>query len=510
VLSIIVVGCGEGIPLPPERTPIPAPGPTTISGTISDTRGGPAVAAATVVVEGTGLSTTTGADGSFAFTGAPGAGTYNLLATKAGYGASRLQGVAVSPPDTTRVEMLMRPRFDPAKPVGPPEIVVWDGLTPGQTVSGTVTFMVGAAVPAAFHPMLLIRSIFVRFGHRGDMANAEFHDADRGRVTWDTTTRGNGPTFINIIAYDNNHNVAEWNFPVTVSNTGGAVPGRPDLVWATAVTFGQTLGTFRTQREQAAAAGRLRGDPHLLPLRDGRSIDIQAAPADASLFVYVMWAPAPFAGGKGFRVYRSFSAGGPFTLLADAGTGMSEACAGALFPALARCYRDSSPELAAGKTVYYRVSAYTAAGESAQSTTMSTTPLGRFNLNLTAPANETTTIAPGSTPTFSWAPVATVGTARYYEGYVVGVNDSWDTRWSFSTTGATSVTYGAPTPLRRSKRYEWDVDYAYAWQGYATGDAYSMGGFRARGSFPFVSSGSLNGPFHFTTLGHPEPVRTTP
>jgi hypothetical protein len=471
-----------------------------ISGTISDTRGGPAVAGATVVVEGAGISTTTGDDGSFAFTGVP-AGTYSLVATRPGYGASRLQGVAISPPATTSVKMLMRERFDPARPVSAPTIAV-SGLTPGQTVTGVVSFTI--TVTAA-NPML---SVAVRWGHRGDIPNAGFVDTPTGTVSWNTATRANGPTFINIIAYDNNHNVAEWNFPVTVSNVGGAVPGVPTPVWATAVTFGQTLGTFRTQREQSTAAGRLRGDPHLLPLRDGRSIDIQAAPAGASLFVYVMWAPVT--GAAGYRVYRSFSPGGPFTLLADAGPGISAACGGLArgpLSALTRCHRDSSPELAAGRTVYYRVSAYTPAGESAHSSTVSTTPLDRFNLNLTAPADETTAIAPGSTPTFFWAPVATVGTDRYYEGYVGGVNTPVETWWFFCMT-TTSVTYGAPmppdctppaTPLQRSKRYEWDVLYAFAYQGWATGDAYSMAGFSAFGRFPLVSSGSLNGPFRFTT-----------
>jgi hypothetical protein len=327
-------------------------------------------------------------------------------------------------------------------------------------------------------------------------------------VTWNTTLFGNGPSFINIIAYDNNHNVAEWNFPVRIANTGGTAPGAPTLVWATAVTFAENLGAFRAQREAAAQAGRLRGnDPYLLPLREGRSIDIQAAPAGASLFVYVMWAPVPVA--TGYKVYRSFSPGGPFTLLADAGTGIRGVCANIAWGTMDRCFRDSSPELAAGRTVYYQVSAYSLAGDSARSSPVSTTPLGVFNLNLTAPVDEIATIAPGSTPTFSWAPVATVGTTRYYEGYAGGVNEPLGRWWWFCITDATSATYGATAatcpgtpaahPLQRAKRYEWDVLYAFAFQRYASGDAYSMAGFDWLGGFPLMSSGSLNGPFRFTT-----------
>lgn len=494
LLTLIVTGCGGGGVIPPP--PPPPPGTGTISGIVTDTRGGPPLSGATVTVEGTGRSTMTNPGGGFSVSDVP-TGTHNLLTTRAGYGASRLQGVVVTAGATTEVRMHSRAVFDPARPVSAPTISV-AGLSPGATVSGTISFTinVSAAIP--------LRRIEWRFGHRGDVPNGSVSDSSSVMVTWNTTLNANGTSFVNIIAYDNNYNVGEWPIPVTISNVpSGSPPGPPASVHATALTFGRPLNVFRAQREAMVRSGRLRQDPNRLQLRDGRFVDIQAAPSDSTLFVYVLWSPVT--GATGYKIYRAFSAAGPFTLLADARSGAGIVCSALALPGMTLCHRDSSGDLAAGTTVYYRVTAYTSAGESSQSTTASTTPLLVFNLNLTSPPDETSTIAPGSNPTLTWTPVAVVGTFRYYEGYVWGVNDA-STSYYFCTN-ATSVVFGSlpelcfgsVTPLQRAKRYEWDIWYAYAFTSYASGDAYSMAGFAEFGTFPFSSSGSLNGPFRFTT-----------
>ncbi len=489
-------GGGVGVTLPTS----------SISGLVSDTRGGPAVGGASVVIQGTTFATTTDGNGAFSFGSVP-VGTYNLLATRAGYGSSRLQGVSVVAAATTQASMLMRKSFDPAKPTTAPTISV-SGLTPGQTVSGNVSFTIDVA---AANPMFLIQ---VRFGHRGDVPNFSRSDAASVTVSWLTTSNANGASFVDILAYDNNNNLAEWSVPVTVNNgPSGGVPGAPASVFATAVTFGRPLNTFFAQRQAMARANQLRGDPGKLSLPNGRFLDIQAAPSDSTLFVYVQWLPV--SGAAGYKVYRSFAASGPFPILADARAGDSAACAGVGFAGITtKCHRDSSPDLAVGKAVFYRVTAYTTAGESPQSATVNSTPLAVFNLNLTAPADEDTAILPGGvgSQTFSWAPVAAVGTLRHYEGFVGGVNDSTTTWWFFCVDNNTTITYGPSagsetcpanpmaSPLQRAKRYEWDVNYAYARIIYGgTGDAFSMAGFPAFGLFPLSSSGSLNGPFHFTT-----------
>lgn len=491
-----VVGCGGGA----GGVFVPPTPPGAISGVLVDKRGGPAVSGAVVVAEGTTSAATSDSTGSFTMSGLT-PSTYSLLVTKSGYGASRLQGVVVSSGTTTLVQMQMRTLFDPGKSTSAPTIAV-SGLSSSSTVSGTISFTVSLS---SANPMLRIE---VRFGHRGDVPNAVFTDTSSANVTWATTTNANGSSFINIIGYDNNYNVAEWMIPVTINNSvSGGVPSPPSSVYATAITFGRSLNEFRLGREMSAKAGRLRGDPRRLPLLRERFVDIQAAPSDSTLFVYVLWSPV--SGATGYRVYRSFSASGPFTLLADAGTASSSACAGIGFGGLTLCHRDSSPELAVGTTVYYRVTAYASAGESAQSATASTTPVAAFNLNLASPPDETATIPPGGigTQTFSWTPGASVGTLQHYEGRVASVNDDPSVWWFFCVNSTTTITYGSGTcagasvasGLQRAKRYEWDVVYAYAYASYTGGDAYGMAGFTAFGTFPRSSSGSLNGPFHFTT-----------
>jgi hypothetical protein len=480
------------------------PGPTpsaNLTGTISETRGGPPVIGATVLVEGTTLSAVTDGNGAFALAGVP-VGTHNLLAARAGSGSSRLHGVTISDGATTSVEMLMRKLFDPSKPATAPSLSV-SGLTPGQTVSGTVIFTINVS---SANPVL---QVLARFGHRGDVSNFTANDTSSATVTWNTTTaNANGSSFINIIAYDNNWNAAEWNFPVTISNApAGSVPAAPASRFATSVTFGPQIGGFVARRQEMARAGRLRGNPGVLPLRNGRSLEIMTAPANSTLWVYVLWSPV--AGATGYRVYRSFSAGGPFTLLSDARTGIAAACTTLAFAGMTRCHRDSSPNLVVGTPVYYQVTAYTTAGESTPSATASTTPTPAFNVNLTTPADEVTTIPPGGigTQPFSWAPVSVVGSTRHYEGSVIGLNDDPSLWWFYCVDDVTTITYGtgtcfgapAATPFQRAKRYEWDIDYAYAYTAYASGEAYSMGGFQLFGPPPLQSSGSLNGPFRFTT-----------
>lgn len=507
IYSLTLTACGGGgIVSPP-----PPSGPGSITGVLADTRGGPALSGATLGIEGTTQSATTDANGAFSFAGVT-PGTYNLLATRAGYGASRLQGVVAASGAPTDVRMQMRTSFDPAKPVAAPTIAV-SGLAPGATVSGTFSFTISVT---AANPM---RRIDVRFGHRGDDPNncppmtalcPAFEDTSSATVTWTTTSNANGANFVNIIAYDNNYNLVEWSIPVTISNApAGSVPAAPASTFATAVTFGRPVNVFRAQREALARAGLLREDPRRLPLLQGRFLDIQAAPPDSTLFVYILWSPV--AGATGYKVYRSFSAGGPFTLLADARAGTGSDCTVLAFGGMTLCHRDSSPDVAVGSSVFYRVTAYTTAGESTVSATAGTTPLAVFNLNLTSPADETTGVPPGGvgTQTFSYAPVAVIGTLRRYQGWVAGINDDPGTWWLFCVDNATTITYSSGTcagfspaiPLQRAKRHEWDVFFAFAYTAYGTGDAFSMAGFRQSSIFPpqTWSSGSLNGPFRFTT-----------
>ena len=71
------------------------PNVTTINGTVEDT-GGAAVAAATVLIEGTAISVPSDASGNFAFTNAAGFGTVNIVASKVGVGRNSVPATITS------------------------------------------------------------------------------------------------------------------------------------------------------------------------------------------------------------------------------------------------------------------------------------------------------------------------------------------------------------------------------------------------------------------------------
>src|SRR5437879_7732659 len=64
-----------------------------------------------------------------------------------------------------------------------------------------------------------------------------------------STLLANGPAFVDIIAYDFNYNAAEVVINFTVSNPpSGVAPATPAGLTLVAVTTGQSLSLFTTQR----------------------------------------------------------------------------------------------------------------------------------------------------------------------------------------------------------------------------------------------------------------------
>src|SRR5439155_26333034 len=110
--------------------------------------------------------------------------------------------------------------------------------------------------------------------------------------------------FVDIIAYDLNQNVAELVVGFQVRNAvSGTLPSTPGI-FPIAVTTGQSLGLFTTQRVQRFSDLRIAQDPHLVKL-GSRSINLLTAPSNATLYVEVhgpMFRPAGSNGLGGFRV----------------------------------------------------------------------------------------------------------------------------------------------------------------------------------------------------------------
>src|SRR5438093_3535091 len=380
----------------------------SVGGCVTDSRAGAAVAGATMTASPAGTTTTiatttTDAQGAYSLSLMP--GTYDITATKSGMAASKFQSVVVGGM-AARADLIMRSVFDPTKPIVAPTISV-SGLTPGQTVTGTISFTATVSASNA------VREIDMRTSNMTTTPQASVLDNTTATFSVNSTLLANGPAFVDIIAYDFNYNAAEVVINFTVSNPpSGVAPATPAGLTLVAVTFGQSLSLFTTQRATTFAQLGIQQDPSILSV-DGQSINLLTAPSDATLFVQASWTAV--SGAAGYKIYRSFSVAGPFVPVAQRSVNI---------------YQDADPSLAPGLPVYYQVSAMNAGGESAPTAAVSVTPLSAFNLNLTSPANNVTGLPTTPAPTFTWSPTALVGDHQGYDIYVWGVNDanfSWRT-----------------------------------------------------------------------------------
>jgi hypothetical protein len=426
------------------------------------------------------VSATTNSQGAYTLSLSP--NTYDILAAPpAGMAASKFQSVTVTANKTTTANLIMFPVFDSTKPVAAPTISLI-GLTQGQTVTGTVLLTVTVT---ASNP---VRRIALRTSTMSALPQTEFLDTTTAvNVPLISTALTNGPAFVDIITYDLNQNAAELIVNFTVSNTpSGTAPPSPAGFSLFAVTTGQSLGLFSTRRAQLFTQLGLNQNPSILRV-GGTSINILTAPSNATLFVEARWTPVT--GATGYKVFRSPSAGGPFLPVAQ----VTYACNAS--PPASCFYDDPDPSLTPGVPVYYQVSAFNAGGESAPTTPVGVTPLPAFNLTLASPASNATGVS--AMPVFTWTLTPPVGTDQFYDIFVTGLNDpspAWKTS-GFSIFDVSSVSFGGPVPLQSGKVYQWDIYEAQAQTVYASNSAAIA---VANGSGQ-VATGSLNGPFTFTT-----------
>src|SRR5437867_1927733 len=453
-----------------------APASGSVAGCVTDSRGGSAVVGAMITASPAGTTTTTDSRGIYALSLSP--GTYDITASKSGKAASKFRGVIVQSGQTTTANLILPDVFDPSNPnVSAPTITV-SGLNQGQDVTGTLSFTVSVA---ASNP---VRRIDLRTSNMNALPQASIADTGSATFTLNSTLLANGAAFVDIIAYDLNQNVAELVVGFQASNAVSS--GRPQTpgIFPIAITTGQSLGLFSAQRAQRFSALRLTQDPNLVKV-GSRSINLLAAPSNATLYVEVQWSAVT--GAVGYKVYRSFTSSGPYAQIGEVN---------GLF------YDDTDPSLAPGVIIFYRVSAFNTGGEGAPSPPVPVTPLPPFNLSVTSPADNAADVP--TVPTFTWTLTAMVGTHQFYDISVQGLNDpspAWITT-NFSIVDTTSVVYGTSgtpsvNPLTNGKAYQWDIYQAAAQTLYA--DAY--GPYSEALSFANgVPSGSLNGPFKFTTV----------
>lgn len=444
---------------------------TILSGTVlSDTSGPPVEGSLVEVKEGitTIVSTITDAQGNFSISELP-YGTYDIIVTQSGRATSKAQDVHVDSSQTTVINLVQKEVNVPTWETDPPTIST-TGIVEGATLSGTVTCSVQVADDSD------IKYVFIGLGYIPSELENEYNII---LPSFDTTFYPDGDYQVTVVAYDMNYNRSQLTLNVTINNgNSGAVPAAPTYLWPVSITLGENIGFFSTGRSELFKKLGIKENPNIINLPEGKSIDLDAvinvADPDSSLFVELSWDSVMDA--MGYKIYRKFEGEDTYHFIGSS-TG---------YP----WFYDTDPQLSVGRKTYYQVSAYNGFGESEKTPAEWTIPLPKFNLNLVSPGDHATGIS--LTPTLQWQPVEVVGKYQHYDWYIMGKNDSFYTGYG-TVENETSVVYDGE-PLQYLKVYEWNIDYAIAFDD----DYGTFPEFRAV-SIAGGGNGSLNGAFEFTT-----------
>lgn len=339
----------------------------------------------TVGSEYYGAVAITGPDGRYRLTVPE--GIYTVRAEKDGHAVSVVHGVVVG--STAKLDIILKPVFNPDWPLEPPEVTL-TGVEEGGVYSGPISFRVDAQGPND------IMFIYVALGKT---PGARFLTAPR-QVYVSTYTTGDqtidpadfgveGETTFQVVVYDVNgnrtHLIRNIRVDVAIGPDTLNPPGALDVL---AVTLGKKVAFMNAPITVSTGAGELQ---------------IQAAPDGASLYVELSWDASPDdpANVTGYRVYRRLAGEAEYTLIATVPADGSPSYT----------FRDCSPALEAGVETSYQVRAYKGTTESA-AIEASTTPLGAWDVDLLEPADGATDVS--LTPTFRWQPTVRVGADQYY------------------------------------------------------------------------------------------------
>lgn len=421
-LSLWLAGCGL---LAPSLT-------SQITGYVVSANSGPPVASGRVAVRGleTGFATTIFTDGRGRFSLRVPADRYELTLSKRGYAGSQVIGLDAQTPKAIRI--VQREVFNPSWSTRPPVIDV-QGIKEGDRFQGEIPYRVDVSGDND------IQYIYVALGK---MPGASFLTHPRYIFAESSSTGDQavdprlfgvyGPTTFEVVVYDVNGNRTHLIRRIVVEPPEGLVTP-PGELSAVAVTLGNQIEFF--------------------------GLEGQAAPVDANVYVELDWRPSRAMGLTGYRVYRSFD-GEDFEAIATTHAGQTE-------------YKDSSPTLAVGKRIYYRVTAFRGTEESDPSNIARTRPLETFSLELVSPSDGEANVS--RIPTFRWRPTRRVALYHIYGvvlwDTVLGDSSFWVTpdppeflinRTSYRWNEDNQMT-GTPWEVLQPQRtYEWEVAYAIA------------------------------------------------
>jgi len=260
-----------------------------MTGTVTSDVAGPAVEGSTVTVVGTTVSTTTDAEGNYVIDKVPD-GTHDVIVTKPGRAASKVQNVIIIKDQTTTVDFIQKEVNVPTWETDPPTIST-TGITEGATLLGTVTCSAQVADDSD------IKYIFIGLGYIPSELENDFVIEDSNEITLDsidTTYIPDGEYKIVIVAYDMNYNRSQLTLNVTINNgSSGVVPATPTSLWPLSITLGENVGYFSTGRNELFNKIGTKEDPNIINLPEGRNIDlneiIKVADPDSNLYVSIIW-----------------------------------------------------------------------------------------------------------------------------------------------------------------------------------------------------------------------------
>ncbi len=408
-------------------------------------------------------------------------GKYTVVVEKDGYATSRVEGVVVA--STVKLDIIEKPVFNPNWPLDPPEVTV---TIEGRAVEPGDRVMLDAADLADGLDYRVdaqgANDINIIYAALGKTPGASWLTGQReffestyttGDAVLDPAVYGvEGWTTFEVVVYDMNENRTHLLFEVYIEPS--AVPPAPlnppqELLRILAVTLGKKIEFY--------------GETMTVPSGIG-DLEIHAAPEGGNLYVELVWAPSPddaVVGGSGitgYRIYRRFADEADYILIGTVGQGDLRYDWDGDGTDDSYLFRDSSPELRAGREVSYEIRAYRGSTESAPVEGF-TTPLDIWNVRLFEPVDDATDVS--LTPTFRWQPTKPVGNDQYYvwvlwdlalgAGYLLYADFLNETEVTWAEVGIPNSPYERLQPHRV---YQWYIGEAVAYDDFADPTAISI------------------------------------
>jgi len=458
-LAVAFAGCEQFIDFRPSGT---------ISGYVTDARGGPGVEGATV--KGCGRQVQTDEDGFFeleVWADFP----FEMMILKEGRGNVRVQGVRLEEGEELFIDMPSRDKFLEGYSALPLTIAL-DGLERNQEVSGEIEFEVSVEGDNPLYSLYGFYNGSSTMGFDADL----WMETDAGEFIFDSTLYPNGIAYLTFFAFDLAGNLTIHEIPVYIDNEEVVHEQEPmdiPFLITYSMTWGMNPGIYLEQREERWEKLDLEGDPAILELAHGVEFDLESAPAGAALYNVIQWPEIPDA--VGYELHRSFD-GSDFDKIADLTVNV---------------FFDTCPTLFVDQETFYKVVAYNSYGKGGASPVVSTTPLDAFNVYLGEPADGATGVE--LQPTFTWTHDGDFDDEvdLYHDIHLFEA--TWWKIWEDCVLNEEEIEL--PFALEPMVTYTWDIFNSEAYIEYqddAEGLAFAS-------SFAGRRDGSMDGEFIFTT-----------